>query len=154
MVGDVNLFAPNGPSEDVECEIMIAGRDLAPLPLLKLRTRLSWTRPGKGGPHAVVRAPRKRPPHLLLLTPCSLTYVVHSHLKVVPTHFIARIGSSNESSIRLFERLGFGKVRVVEVWDEVEMRWGWKGTEPARGTKDDWPVERLRGCVGTYAISK
>lgn len=25
MVGDVNLFLPNGPKEDVECEIMIAG---------------------------------------------------------------------------------------------------------------------------------
>jgi hypothetical protein len=25
MVGDVNLFLPDGPAEDVECEIMIAG---------------------------------------------------------------------------------------------------------------------------------
>lgn len=25
MIGDVNLFLPNGPQDDVECEIMIAG---------------------------------------------------------------------------------------------------------------------------------
>lgn len=27
MVGDVNLFLPNGSQEDVECEIMIAGEE-------------------------------------------------------------------------------------------------------------------------------
>ena len=30
MVGDVNLFLPDGPAEDVECEIMIAGGYLLP----------------------------------------------------------------------------------------------------------------------------
>ncbi|GFZ44798.1 hypothetical protein JCM24511_02524 [Saitozyma sp. JCM 24511] len=57
MVGDVNMFLPNGPHEEGECEIMIACR-------------------------------------------------------------------SNTASIALFESLGFGIVKVVEVWDEVEMRWG------------------------------
>jgi hypothetical protein len=26
MIGDTNLFLPDGPEEDVECEIMIAGK--------------------------------------------------------------------------------------------------------------------------------
>ncbi len=29
-------------------------------------------------------------------------------------------------SIRLFESLGFGKVKVVQVFQEVEMRFGWR----------------------------
>jgi hypothetical protein len=28
--------------------------------------------------------------------------------------------------MRLFESLGFGKVKVVEVFQEVEMRFGWR----------------------------
>jgi hypothetical protein len=30
MIGDTNLFLPDGPKEDVECEIMIAGKLLIP----------------------------------------------------------------------------------------------------------------------------
>lgn len=37
--------------------------------------------------------------------------------------FIAKIGTSNLASIRLFERLGFKKTKVVEVFQEAEMRY-------------------------------
>jgi len=83
----------------------------------------------------------------------SLTYVVNSPLNISPTQFIVKIGAKNESSIRLFERLGFGQVRLVVVWDEVEMRWGWKPSEEAaKGSKEDWPALRLDGRVGSYAV--
>lgn len=31
MIGDVNLFLPDGPAHDVECEIMIAGEPSSPV---------------------------------------------------------------------------------------------------------------------------
>lgn len=90
----------------------------------------------------------------------SLTYAIH-RLPIAPRHLIARIGTSNTASIALFERLGFGKVKVVEVWSEAEMRWGWT---PAEGEYDDawadapassdaWPESLLEGRVGSYALS-
>lgn len=39
---------------------------------------------------------------------------------------MVRIGTSNASSIKLFERLGFEAVSVSNVWKEVEMRFGWR----------------------------
>jgi hypothetical protein len=39
--------------------------------------------------------------------------------------FLVRIGTSNTASIRLFEKLGFGRVKVVKAFDEMEMRFGW-----------------------------
>ncbi|GMK60005.1 hypothetical protein CspeluHIS016_0902220 [Cutaneotrichosporon spelunceum] len=84
-----------------------------------------------------------------------ITYAVH-HLPLGPRHFIARIGTANEASISLFERLGFGKVKVVEVWSEAEMRWGWAGgqyedawADTVDGAEADaWPKSRLEGRVG------
>ncbi|GLB41322.1 putative acetyltransferase (GNAT) domain containing protein [Lyophyllum shimeji] len=45
-------------------------------------------------------------------------------LGVPPHALIARIGASNAASIRLFESLGFRITRRVEVFDQVDMRWG------------------------------
>lgn len=90
----------------------------------------------------------------------SLTYVVNSTLDISPTQFIVKIGAKNEASIKLFQCLQFGTVRHVVVWDEVEMRWGWKPAEgqagedgegQVEGSKADWPAERLEGRVGRYA---
>jgi hypothetical protein len=84
----------------------------------------------------------------------SITYAVH-HLPLSPRHFIARIGTANEASISLFERLGFGKVRVVEVWSEAEMRWGWtaggeydEAWADAAADTDAWPKSKLEGRIG------
>jgi RimJ/RimL family protein N-acetyltransferase len=55
---------------------------------------------------------------------------------------MAKIGSSNTSSIALFEKLGFVKTKVVEVFSEVEMRWkGGNSTREAPfsgGREIDW----------------
>ncbi|RSH89575.1 hypothetical protein EHS25_002126 [Saitozyma podzolica] len=93
MVGDVNMFLPNGPHEEGECEIMIASPD---------DRRKGFAREA-----------------LTLF----LGYAIPT-LGLRPTNLIARIGRSNSASMALFESLGFGIVKVVEVWDEVEMRWG------------------------------
>lgn len=79
--------------------------------------------------------------------------MVQSPLGVSPTSLIARIGSKNTSSIRLFESLGFGRVKLVEVWDELEMRWGWTGSDSdseASVAKAGWPLQSLEGRVGVY----
>lgn len=71
---------------------------------------------------------------------------------------MVRIGTSNASSIKLFERLGFGAVSVSEVWKEVEMRFGWRGGQQlderemselarerwtARGIEIDYPLDSV-----------
>ncbi|ORY22124.1 GNAT domain-domain-containing protein [Naematelia encephala] len=94
MVGDVNMFLPNGLAEDGECEIMIASPQ---------DRRKGFAREA-----------------LLLF----LSYAIKT-LSIPPRNLIARIGNTNSPSIRLFSQLGFGLVRIVKVWDEVEMRWGW-----------------------------
>lgn len=69
----------------------------------------------------------------------SLNYAM-THLQIPPRNFISRIGLSNTASIALFGKLGFGKEKVVEVFQEVTMRFGWiEGCED--GKLDD--VERL-----------
>jgi hypothetical protein len=69
----------------------------------------------------------------------SLNYA-QSHLHIPPRNLISRIGLSNEASIGLFAKLGFGKEKVVEVFQEVTMRFGWvEGSED--GKLDD--AERL-----------
>lgn len=51
-------------------------------------------------------------------------------LGVPPSVLTARIGLANTPSIRLFERLGFVQSKVVEVFQEVEMKYaGEKGWE-------------------------
>ncbi|WOO82843.1 N-acetyltransferase 9 [Vanrija pseudolonga] len=121
MIGDVNLFLPNGPQDDVECEIMIAEADFR-------RKGLAF--------------------EALQLF---LTYAIHSDLQIPPANLIARIGSKNTASIALFERLGFKTVKVVSVWDEVEMRWGWDtAAEAVKGTSADWPSALLDGRLGSY----
>lgn len=56
-----------------------------------------------------------------------------SQLSIPLNCFIARIGLSNESSIALFEKLGFGKEKVVQVFQEVTLRFGWiEGHETGR----------------------
>jgi hypothetical protein len=62
----------------------------------------------------------------------SLNYA-QSHLNIPPRSFISRIGLSNEASIGLFAKLGFGKEKVVEVFQEVTMRFGWvEGSEDGK----------------------
>jgi len=45
-------------------------------------------------------------------------------LPIPPTSLLTRISESNVPSIKLFEKLGFRISKRVEVFGEVEMRWG------------------------------
>ncbi|EAL18729.1 hypothetical protein CNBI3150 [Cryptococcus deneoformans B-3501A] len=107
MVGDVNLFLPEGLEGDGECEIMIASKDDR----------------------------RKR----FAIEALSLL-----------------IGASNLPSIHLFRKLGFGVVKHVQVFDEMELRWGAKDVEclSLEGldevTTVDWRETSLQGRIGVY----
>ncbi|ORX41305.1 GNAT domain-domain-containing protein [Kockovaella imperatae] len=125
MVGDVNLFLPDGLGGDVECEIMIATKE---------DRRKGYAREA-----------------LTLF----LSYAI-STLKIQPHQLIARIGMDNEPSIRLFESMGFGIEKRVEVFREVGLRWGHKPSQEGEETqsevsdeKADWLAD-LEGMIGPY----
>ncbi|EJT49024.1 hypothetical protein A1Q2_07970 [Trichosporon asahii var. asahii CBS 8904] len=112
MIGDVNLFLPDGTAGDVECEIMLAEPSFR----------------GKGYAREA-----------LSLFP----------LGIGPSQFIARIGAENAASLRLFDSLGFGQVKLVEVWNEIELRWGWNNHSSAKAQQ--WAPSALEGRIGVYA---
>jgi RimJ/RimL family protein N-acetyltransferase len=109
MIGDVNLFISDFPpssSDDdtdtddakqiwAECEVMIAESSFRNRGCAReaLILMLSF---------ALQRLPRPSPSH--------------------PPRFFARIGTSNQRSLALFEGLGFERHRVVEAFQEVELR--------------------------------
>jgi hypothetical protein len=65
----------------------------------------------------------------------SLNYA-QDNLSIPLDKFIVRIGLANKSSIALFDKLGFGKEKVVEVFQEVTMRFGWiEGEEDGKMTE-------------------
>ena len=49
----------------------------------------------------------------------------------VERQFIAKIGRDNTPSIKLFESLGFEIAKVVEVFNEVELRFSGEAQWPA-----------------------
>ena len=51
--------------------------------------------------------------------------------------FVARIGSANARSIALFASLGFEVVRIVSVFEQVEMR-------VVEGVAQNWPGGHVR----------
>jgi L-amino acid N-acyltransferase YncA len=73
----------------------------------------------------------------------SISYAI-SELGLKPHNLVAKIGSANTPSIRLFEHLGFKIVKRVEVWDEVELRW--RPEEP----EAEWEGRIPEGRVGQY----
>jgi hypothetical protein len=78
-----------------------------------------------------------------MLTRDRISYA-QSHLTPapLPAQFIARISTKNHASIKLFEKLGFEITKVVEVFDELEMRL----------VSDKWASEELQGRLGTYDV--
>ena len=114
MIGDVNLFFKHqrdDPEFEVECEVMIAGACSTTTPIA--HTSLNETHLAE----PAYRGQRRAHAALTLL----LSYA-RDTLGVRTTSFVARIGASNARSIALFAALGFGVVRTVAVFDEVEMR--------------------------------
>ncbi|EIW67798.1 hypothetical protein TREMEDRAFT_18845, partial [Tremella mesenterica DSM 1558] len=51
----------------------------------------------------------------------NLSYIT-TRLNIRPIQLIARIGNTNQASIRLFQTLGFDIERVVDVFDQVDLR--------------------------------
>jgi hypothetical protein len=62
-----------------------------------------------------------------------IAYAQTLPLSLKATSFIAKIGLANDPSLKLFERLGFEKVKVSEVWQEAELH-----------LKEDGDAARLR----------
>ncbi|KAG6336359.1 hypothetical protein ID866_2716 [Astraeus odoratus] len=119
MVGDVNLFLKGHPASDdfeAEVEIMIADsssnlesayrrRGFA---LEAMRLMLVYV---TGSPEAFVCPPI---PQTVPPPP--------EPLPISPQNLVVRISQDNYPSIALFERFQFSVVKVVEVFNEVEMR--------------------------------
>jgi len=115
MIGDVNLFFKGLPGEEdfeVEAEIMIA--------------ETAFRGRGLG-----LKA-------LQLMFSFAISHGSTWPLPIAPATLVARIGESNASSQRLFEKLGFVITKRVEVFEEVEMRF--------RGQPKIW----RRGTVKPY----
>ena len=97
MAGDVNIFlsqdGADGPAHtQAELEIMIAE------------------------PSARRKGYAKEALQLMM------AYAAREPLSTRPEDFFARIGMQNTGSIRLFERLGFGITKRIEIFQEVELR--------------------------------
>jgi hypothetical protein len=73
----------------------------------------------------------------------SLSYAI-STVGVKPHNLLAKIGSANTPSIRLFESLGFSTVKVIEVFQESELRW--RPNEPDA----KWDSNISEGRTGPY----
>lgn len=81
-------------------------------------------------------------------------------MKIKPENLIARIGTSNQASIKLFEKLGFGIVKIVEVFDEAELRWGYQSKADSNSLslssssmdeiKREWNLELPKDRIGVY----
>ncbi|KAI0314546.1 acyl-CoA N-acyltransferase [Amylostereum chailletii] len=116
MVGDVNLFFKGSPSDEdfeVEVEVMIAEKAFR-------RRNLAHTAV------SLLLSYATTPPPDLQHAPSSKTGagpVPISFLPIPPSVLVARISQTNTPSIKLFEKLGFQVVKVVEVFGEVEMRY-------------------------------
>ncbi|KAF9448762.1 hypothetical protein P691DRAFT_729164 [Macrolepiota fuliginosa MF-IS2] len=146
MVGDVNLFFkgtrpgksstlegtnPEDSEDDfeIEVEIMIAEK-LYRRKGLALETILLLLKYATGQSSPFIPPQSDLSPNAsfssfnlklyldAIQSPRSLTSII------TPNRLVTRISDTNEPSIHLFEKLGFRIVKRVEVFQEVEMRWG------------------------------
>ena len=85
---------------------------------------------------------RSLPPFSGIITDPSLRYATE-YIPIAPANLIARIGTTNAPSIALFHALGFETVKVVEVFNEAELRF--KGS-PAPA----WQSSSLADRLGPY----
>lgn len=152
MVGDVNIFLSQAtpPSSDNE-------DSTAPPEPIRRGSITSITLPS--GPDTrraeveIMLAPRSSRRQGLALSTLRLFLLYAARtLKLKPSAFFARIGTSNSGSIALFEKLGFKRGRVVEVFQELQMNWGgsdegfgWEGKEEYVVLDD--PAEELQQPV-------
>ena len=79
-----------------------------------------------------------------MITDNSLSYAI-STIGVKPHKLLAKIGTANTPSIRLFESLGFSIVKVIEVFQESELRW--RPNDP----EAKWDSSVPEGRIGPYS---
>ena len=82
--------------------------------------------------------------HVLAESDDSLSYAI-SKVGVKPHNLLAKIGTANTPSTRLFESLGFSVVKVIEVFQESELRW--RPNDP----EAQWDSNIPEGRIGPYA---
>ena len=156
MVGDVNLFLSSAtpPSSDNEDEASAAPPE--PVRRASLASITQSALPDtRRAEVEIMLAPRSARRQGLALSTLRLFLLYASRtLNLKPSAFFARIGTSNTGSIALFEKLGFKRGKVVEVFQELQMDWGgndegfgWEGQEEY--TVLDDPAEELQQPVET-----
>ena len=120
MVGDINLFLKGSPeegNEEVEAEVMIAGVIFAS------NSFVHYERTNKYRAEAGYRRKGVALNALQILFHYATSPEGPPSLRIPPERLVARIGESNSSSLRLFEKLSFHVTRRVPVFQEVEMRY-------------------------------
>jgi hypothetical protein len=125
MVGDVNLFlkgTPENGDEEVEAEVMIAGSP----PPSYMRCSSRRLSSSECPTEAAYRRKGAAASALQLLFHYATSPDGPLHFS--PTKLVARIGESNNASLRLFEKLSFSVTRRVAVFQEVEMRYEGNGS--------------------------
>lgn len=113
MVGDVNIFLSlTSPSDDEDEDSPDPARPAPPPPTQRCEVEIM-----------VALTSSRRQGYAFASLKHFLQYA-SAILSLPPSAFFARISTSNEGSIALFERLGFKRGKVVEVFAEMEMVWG------------------------------
>lgn len=129
MIGDVNLFLhdaspPSSPSSPSPS----SSSGPSPVPTRRAELEIMF-------PPSPLCPPRSG---LALLTLQTFLSYASRALDLPPSVFFARIGFDNEASLGLFAKLGFVEGKRVEVFREVELRWGGAGEEESGA----WPWEK------------
>ncbi|WWC67128.1 uncharacterized protein I206_101035 [Kwoniella pini CBS 10737] len=93
MIGDVNLFLPDGIKGKGECEIMIASKE------------------------------DRRKGYAREAIQLFLKYLIQN-LSFKPLNLVVKIGLKNIPSIKLFQSLGFGIIKFIKVFNEIELNYG------------------------------
>lgn len=117
MIGDINLFLSSLTASDSEDET--TSKSTGSISALKAECEIMIASPSARRQGYAIEALR------LFLSYSS------RELKIPPRNFFARISLRNVGSIALFERLGFVKGKIVEVFDELTIihlaeEWSWK----------------------------
>jgi len=140
MIGDVNMFFKD--EGEVECEVMIAERDYHRkgygLEALRLLFRYATDQTSFSSSTSF---------------PASTT-PLSQHLPVNPTSLIVRVGALNTPSIALFQKLGFGVSKHVEVFNEVEMKFAWDSNMSQHKDVDKWVSSWTQGDEEAIGLQK
>lgn len=115
MIGDVNLFVSPDPDSEAEerdgsrsQESAVSGK-----PTARMLGELEIM---------IAEADGRRKGYASQALELMIRYALHQKMIASPGDFVVRIGMDNQSSITMFEKLGFTLVKEVSVFREIEMR--------------------------------